>query len=418
MSEKQRFTRILYNDNFVKIFSIVAAVLFWFIVVINVSPDYKGTIFNVKVNINENASALTTLGLHAVDESSETVNISVSGPRNVIGHLSASDFTVTPSIGMISKAGSYKLELNAALKSPDNRVTITKVDPSYITVRFDTMQTKNLPVIVKVQDNNVPNGYLMQSAVSNPAQITVSGPSSELSQVTKAVTYVKIGDDKTKTTVVSSSVVLLNDKDEQLVLNHVQLSTSTVEVTVPILKTKDTVLKVGFSNLPAGFDAANIAYTVTPNTIAIAGEAEKIDSISEISLGNIDFTTLDLITTKTLDIPELDGIMNVENVTSANVSIQLKNISSRVMTTGTFRILNEPSGYKVTQKTKQITNIKLFGPSSGIESVTALTAVIDMSGVQSGTGQYEVPVTFEVPGKSGYWVPGSYKAVVNVSKNW
>jgi YbbR domain-containing protein len=418
MNEKSSFPRkILYNDNLIRIFSLVAAVLFWFIVVINVSPDSKRTVAGVAVSVDENSSAIASLGLHVVDKSSSKVSISVTGSRNVIGKLSSSDFAVTPNLGVISKAGSYNLELSAVLKSPDNRVRITKINPAYITVRFDTLVTKTLPVVVKVEDGGVPAGYLMQTAVSNPTQITVSGPTSELSQVSKAVAYVNAGSKNTETTVVKSDVVLLDANSKQLTLDNVQLSNSSVEVTVPILKTRDVALTAGFTKVPKGFDTSNIVCKFTPATISLAGEKSKIDSTSEISLGKIDFTKLGLLTVQTLSIPDLDGLMNVENISSASVSIQLKNTATRTMNTTTFAILNQPSGYKVTNKTKQITGIKLFGPSSDLAKVTSIIAIIDMSGVQSGTGQYEVPVAFDVPGKAGYWVTGTYNAVVKVSKS-
>lgn len=417
MKNRMSFSRrILYNDNLIKILSLIAAVLFWFIVVINVSPDYKHTIYGASVSIDENSATLTSLGLHVVDKSSDTVGIVVTGPRNVIGSLDQDDFIVTPTLTSISKAGSYELTLVASLKVPDNRVKITKVLPSTITVDFDTMVTKTLPVTVKVEDNNVPEGYLMQTAQSNPSQITISGPTTELSQVSKAVAYVKISSGETNTTILNSDVKLLDSKDKELNLKHVQLSASSVQVTVPILKTADVPLTANFINLPNGFDKSDIQYTINPATLSVAGDESKINALTEISLGDIDFSKLDLSTSQTSSIPVIDGILNIENVTSAEISVKLNNTAMREMNTSDFKIINQPTGYNVKNKTKQINDIKLFGPASDIANVKNITAVIDMADVQSGTGQYEVPVTFKVPGKTGYWVKGTYHAVVQVTK--
>jgi YbbR domain-containing protein len=412
------FRRILNNNNVLKIISLVAAILFWFIVVINVSPDYKCTIMSVPVSVNESASLLTTLGLHVVDKSTSTVSITVTGPRYIIGRLSSSDFNVTPNLSDISKTGSYSLELGATLTSPDNRIRITKIDPSYVNVHFDTMLTKTLPIVVKVQDNKVPDGYLMQTAQASPAQITVSGPTSVLSQVTKAVTYISIKDNTTQTTVDNCNVELLGADGKQLDLSQIQLSQQNIQVTVPILKVASVPLSVGFINVPAGFDTTNITYTVDPKTLTVAGEETQVDSVSQILLGNIDFSKLNINTTQTINIPDLGGLMNVGNVTSANVTVQLQNTASSTISTNNFSIVNVPSGYMVTTKTNQINGVKLFGPASDIASVKTVTAVIDMSGMTSGTGQYEMPVTFQVPGKTGYWVTGSYTAVVDVTKTW
>jgi YbbR-like protein. len=121
--------RLLYNNKFIFVSSVVVAILFWLFVVINVSPDYKRTIYGAQISIEENSQSLTALGLHVVDKSTDKVSITVTGPRNVIGRLTGSSFSVTPELSMISKAGSYELKLNAVLKSPDNRVRITKIKP-------------------------------------------------------------------------------------------------------------------------------------------------------------------------------------------------------------------------------------------------------------------------------------------------
>lgn len=417
MRDKENISKkLLYNDNFMKIISLALAVLFWFIVVINVSPDYRRTVLGVPININENTSMLTSFGLHVVDNSDDRVSVEVAGPRNVIGKLGTGDFNITPNLGDVSKSGKYNIELTASLKSPDSRIRITKVNPSYITVHFDTQAAKVLQVEVKVKNFKLPDGYLMQTPQANPSQVTISGPTSELALVQKAVANVNIRDGSTKTTAVNGDITLLGANDKELNLNHITLSSKKVNVTVPILKTANVPLKPTFSNVPTGFDMSNIACTVSPSVLSIAGSTEKISTISQITLANIDFRKLDITTSMSFDIPNIDGVMNVDNISSANVSIQLKNTASRTMSTNNISIINVPSGYKVVSRTKRINNIKLFGPASEISGVNTITAVIDMSGALSGTGQYEMPVSFSVPGESGYWTTGNYTAVVSISK--
>jgi YbbR domain-containing protein len=398
------------------ILSVVAAIFFWFIVVINVSPEYKRTIMYVPITVNDQTASLTSLGLHVVDKSTAVVSVDVTGPRNIIGSLNPDDFNVTPNLSDVSKTGNYSLELTAALKSPDNRIRITKINPNYITVHFDTRLIKTLPVEVKIQNYKVPSGYLMKTPQANPSQITISGPTSELSQVTKAVVNISINQGTTQTTESKGNVELLGADGSSLSLSHIQLSGSSIDVTVPILKTASVPLSIGFSNVPAGFDISNIQYSLDPSSITIAGNSDKISALNEISLSDIDFSKLDINNVISVDIPALDGFMNVENITKVNVSVQLKNTDSRIMSTTKFSVINVPAGYKVINRTRQISQIKLFGPASDIGNVSNITAVIDMSNMSGGTGQFEVPVSFSVPGKSGYWVTGNYSAVIYIYK--
>ena len=70
----------------------------------------------------------------------------------------------------------------------------------------------------------------------------------------------------------------------------------------------------------------------------------------------------------------------------------------------------------MSNKTKKLTNIKLFGPTDAIGSVDTVTAIIDMSAVQSSTGTHEVPVTFSVPDKQGFWVTDKFNVIVSVRR--
>lgn len=417
MSNKPSVTRrILYNDNILRIISIVAAVLFWFIVVISISPDYKRTIYNVPVTIDENASALTSLGLHVVDKNPKSISVQVSGPRNLIGALTANDFVVTPNLSNVTKTGSYEIGVSAALKVPDNRVKIAVVDPVKISVKFDTTFTKTLPVEISVDGGNVPDGYLMQTAVSNPAEITVSGPTSELSEVSRATVAVNVKDGAKKTVVSKCDVVLLNANGEEVKNEHILKSADQVDVTVPILKTKSVPLKVSFENVPADVDSTMVKYTISPAQILVAGDEDTVNKMNEIIIGSVNFKDLDLKSTKTIEIPSVDGIKNVDSITNAQVNISLSGIDSKTVDVTDFDITNTDNNFRYTAQTKKITGVKLFGPSSEIGSVSNLTAVVDMKSVQNGTGQYEVPATFKVPGKSGFWVSGTYNVVVNIRR--
>jgi YbbR domain-containing protein len=409
--------KILYNNLLLRIISLAAAVVFWFMIVTMVSPEYRRTLTGVKISVTDSSASLAAMDFHVIETSTKQVSIDINGPRNIIGRLTDDDVTITPAISAVSKAGTYTFKLNAVLKTIDNRIHIARVVPSTVKIRIDKLVTGTLPVNVKVQDNSIPDGYLLQTAQANPSQITISGPLAEMNSVYEAAAYVTVGSNVTGTYIVNSSVVLLDEKGKKLNLPHLQLSNTSVNVTVPILATRNMPLDVSFYNIPKGFNRANLSYDISPKTIMVAGEDKaSVLSVSGISLGKIDFTKIGLSEKKTFTIPVYGNFMNVRTVTSATVTVRLKNTATRLMHTKSFKILNEPSGYTVQNQTTQITGIRLFGPTSNIASVKSVTAVINMSGVKGGTGQHVVPLSFTIPGKTGYWVEGSYKAVVKLVK--
>lgn len=417
MSGKKNGRGLFYNKVFLRVLSLALAVLLWLVVVLHVSPNSQHRVSGVAITFSENEPYLTSLGLHIVGNSSKTVSITLSGPRYLIGRYQADDFSVVPNYSGIGKTGTYTVPLVATMNSPDNRVHIVQVNPASISVRFDTLLTKTLSVQPVMPGNyKVPKGYLLQTLQAVPATVTVSGPTSELKQVTGAVANVSIREGATQTTQVTSEVSLVDASGKEVDQSHMQLSSNTVQVTVPILKTAAAALTVGFSNLPDGFDASNLTYTVTPAKISVAGDKDKVDGLQSIALGTIDFSTLGIDTNETLAVPDLDGLMNRDNITSAVVSIHLHNIAQKTVSAKTFTFVNVPQNRSARVLTSVLTGVRLFGPSASIGSVNAVTGVIDVSKADNATGQFELPVTFTVPGHTGFWVQGSYQAVVEVSK--
>jgi YbbR domain-containing protein len=418
MKKETFFDKILNNRKYLMLMSLVIAFLFWFLVVATISPDSTRTIYGVPITVNEDDGFLSTAGLHVIEESSAKISVDVSGPRYIIGKLSASDLTVTPDVSKVTKSGKYTLTLNASMRQPNPKVSISKVHPSTVQIKFDKLVSKNVTVDVKLSNSKVADGYILESATVNPKQVVITGPADEVSQVSRAVANVTV-DNNANTTVVSKTTVKLYDsKGNQLDLKNIKTANLNVTVTVPILKLKTQVpLTVDFTNIPAGFDKSNIKYSISPSSISIAGEDKFVSAVSSIKLDSIDFNTLDVTSTVTSNINIPTSVTSVDNDSTATVSVTLQNTSTKTISTSDIKITNVPKGYTARVRTSTLNNIKLFGPSSDIGNVTSVTATVDMSAINVIEGTYEAPVTITVPGKTGYWVTSKYYVTINSWKN-
>ncbi|MDR3643709.1 MAG: CdaR family protein [Clostridia bacterium] len=407
--------KLFYNNKALALISLILSFLFWFLVVSNIAPDYTKTISGVKIQFSSDKTGLGYAGLHVIDTSRNTVSVVVSGPRYLIGQLSASDITVTPRLGAVNTQGTFNVALDAALVTANSMITIQKVDPATVSAYFDRITAKTLPITINVENTNVASGYVMQTATASPASVSVSGPSAEIAKLTKAVVTIKVNNNASDF-VESEEKVILYDGSTEADLSHLQLGISTVDVTVPILKVKQLSLKVSYTNVPKGFDIRNVVCTISPANIRVGGKSDVIDSLSgEVNLGNLSIPSLGLTNTINYNIVLPSGISAVEGVTTATATITLKDTAMKYFNTRTISVVNVPSGYKVTVRTAQLNHIKLFGPAKGMGTVNAVQAVADMQGSINGTGDYEVPVTILVPGKSGYWASGIYNVLVEVT---
>lgn len=418
MKKNNFFDKLMNNKLYLFLCSLVLAFLFWFFVVAAISPDSTRTIYGVQVTVNDNNGLLSTAGLHMIEESSTKVSVDVTGPRYIIGNLKASDLVITPDVAKVTKSAKYNLKLDASMKNPNPKVSVVKISPASADFKFDTIASKNIPVEVKISNGKVADGYIMETASVSPNQVVITGPSDEVGQVARAVANIQV-DASAKSTVTSKSTVTLYDsKNNILNLKHIKNDNLNVNVTVPILKLKTQVpLSVDFSNLPAGFDKNNIKYTINPSELSVAGEEKLVNATSSIKLDSINFSTLDITNALTENVNMPSGLISVDNVTSASITVNLLNTGTRILNTKDIKLVNIPNGYSARVRTTQLNNIKLFGPSSDIANVNSVTATVDMSTVNVVEGTYEVPVTISVNGKTGYWVTGKYNVTINSWKD-
>jgi YbbR domain-containing protein len=418
MKKETFFDKILNNRKYLMLMSLVIAFLFWFLVVATISPDSTRTIYGVPITVNEDDGFLSTAGLHVIEESSAKISVDVSGPRYIIGRLSASDFTVTPDVSKVTKSGKYTLSLGASMKQPNPKVTIVKVHPA--TVGDKIRQGRIEKCERRRQAQQLQGGRRLYSRIRHrqpeagrhhrPRRRGQSGGS-------KAVANVETGSNAKTTVTAKTTVKLYDSKGTLLDLKNIRENGLTVTVTVPILKLKSVPLTVDFSNIPQGFDKNNIKYTVTPSEISIAGEDKEVNAVTAIKLDSIDFGTLDISNNISAAVNVPATVTNVDNITTASVAVTLQNTSVKTLSTNNIKIVNIPSGYAARVRTVTLGNIRLFGPTSDIANVNDVTATVDMSAINVIEGTYSAPVTITVPGKTGYWVTGKYYVTINSWKN-
>ncbi len=400
-----------------KLVALGFAILLWLVVVANINPVYTHVVTGVSINIDQSSGLLSNAGLRVIEKSNSDIKVEVSGPRSIIGRMKASDFIVTPDVSPVTKADKYRLRLAATMRYPNAQVKIVSISPATVEVKFDQIKSKTLPVHVNVPNSpKVADKFILINPTTSPSSVTVTGAAAEIDQIATAQTTVDVDSGAHDTLQTKGTVQLLDSSGQVLNLQHVNVSSSTVAVTVPILKMAERSLSVDIANVPAGFDPQNIVQTITPSTINIAGTPQMVDAVSSVKLESIDFSSLDINTTLSQAVILPSGLTNVDNLTTATVSVSLKNIASRLMSTSNISVVNPPAHYVVSVRTKQVNNIQVFGPSNDINNPLTLNAVIDMSSVPIVEGQYEVPVNIQVEGKTGYWVKGNYTAAIYLRK--
>lgn len=417
-------SRLFDNDLFLKVISVIIAVVGWLMVAMIVSPDTEGTINNIPVRIAVEDSTAQRLGLDVVEGGDQTISVNVAGKRYVLGGLTASDFNVVAYPTSVTAAGEYELEVVVSKIDANKEFDILSWTPEKITVRFDRMATKTISLAAQAENVKVASGYILDDpvATASPKEVTITGPEQYLNLVDKCVVRTELSDELSSTTVTKGTLEIY-DQDGQLMDPEeykFTLSSKEFSVTIPVLKQKTLPLTFDYLNVPAGFSTSSLKYTMSSKAIQVAGPVEVIDSMSELKVGYVDFKELDLDYSKEFEIELPTGFKNSTNLTTVTVTFDTSNLTSKNtwISYNNLKLVNIPQGYSARVVTQGINSVKVIGAPDDISSLSSSDVIgeIDLMNANiKEEGRYTVPVTVKFPSKSGVWAYGEYTAVVSVS---
>lgn len=412
--KKNTFSRLFHDDRFLRVFSVFAAIVVWFIVAMNISPETSRVIQDVPVQISTEGMSLSVIG-----DTQYTVDIVIRGKRNIVGGILPEDFSVTASMDQVKTPGAYDLPIRVSKKTPNAEYEIIS-HPSQITkVKFDTVVTKELEVETDVSGIKVADGFVKVKSTASPAKVTVSGPETLVDSITRCVAKAELSDELKQTVTVEAKLAFFNAEGTQISTGGLSVNEDTVQVTVPILKTKETPVSFDYLNQPDGFDLSKLPFTVTPAKLEVAGPEDKADSLSSLNLGYIDFKNLGLNAELTYDVVMPTNFSNLSGVEQVKVKFDTSGYESKVFTVPNIRVVGAPEGYTVTPEADSISNVTIIASSDLMESLAAtdLVAEVDMDKAEIVEGRVSVAVKIYAPSKPQLWAYGEYAVMVTVAKN-
>lgn len=417
---KLNFKKLFDNNKFVIVLSILIAIIAMFIVKLTVDPIGRRVIENVPITVQMDGTAANEAGLTSIPVEDMKVNVSVKGQRLIVSNLTADKISVIARPGNdVKTAGEYTLELTALNNDPNITYEITSLSKSKIKVRFDTFIEKEISVTAKTGKVEAADGFIIETPYTEPDTVKVTGPKTDVDRIAACVAEVDISG-KLKETVTKEGTIQFLDKDNnKLEFDHVTCEPRKVDVRVPVYKQKTVPLTFDFINAPEGFpiDELKSRCKLNYSKITIATPNDAVDSLTEWNLGSIDFRKVGIGTKHTLNVTLPSGYRNVDNIDEVVVEFPTAGMSSKQLTIGTIRVANTPANYNVQLITKRLTGVRVVGPESIVESISAadIVATVDLVNYTVTSGQYSVPVTFSIPGKGMVWVSGEYTAVIKAT---
>ena len=410
------------NKRFIMIFSLILAIVIWFIISFSQAPDIERTINDVPVNFAVENSAVEQMGLDVVSNADAyKVSVTIKGPSYVVGIISADDILVSPTLSAVNAPGTFSLDLKATkIKNGDYR--ILSVSPSVISARFDYIDTKEFTLETVAKGAAATAGLVAEDAVatdSNYATLTVKGPRTEMEKINRVVAFAAVDKTLSKTTSFAAKLIIYDTEGKEMDTSLFKITDkngeeiNNLQISVPISKVKEVPLSVRFKNAPEGYASSPLKSSLSVNTISIIGPAETIDSISSIALEDIDFNKISPSKYEFEVAPVLpDGVKSVDSIGTVKVTFhEVRYYSQKTLEVTALKA----DGATATLKTP-IKNVTVCGPSAAIKSLTAsdLVAYADLTDKTAGDHTIDVKIICKTSNK--VWQVGSYSATISISK--
>ena len=424
--QRKNLSGLFYNDRFVMLFSVVAAVVLWFVIAASDTESDTGkTISDIPIQITLSDSAQQD-GLKIFDKSGEKASVTVRGNWLTVSEITKDDIQVTArQSSSIDQPGTYPLQLTARSQSMRTNYEIVQdsLDPQMITVKVDRLKEEEFTV----EDNinyNKPEGYIGVQENFTPAKVTVSGPESDVEKIARIVAEYRTDDIISESQTITADLVFYDDNGDEIPksdMEYVTLSEETVQVDINILKKAEIPVKATFSNKPAGFNDSTLV-TVNPATLEVGLPERYVDVLQQVELDPIDFTSISPDqATVNCKIKLPSGCKNLSNADNATVTLNLSGYSMKEfqIPDSVFTVTSVPDGYSVTPVSKSVT-VQVVGPTQDLDTLTEenFTADISLKDKEPFDGHKELAITIGVKGNSNCWIykPNGedYKVSVNM----
>lgn len=391
------------------------ALFAWMYVTLVVQPNTTQKITGVPVDFSYGAQTYTQQGLSIVNDPEYAVTVVASGDGYIIGSLQPEDFLVYPDYSSVKGAGESRLRLNVkCLAESGGSIKVELEDKANrVEVVFDTVDEKTLPITVVKRNVTLADGYILNKEAALPAEVTLRGPVGELENIVSAVAEISVDGELAENIGTNVPLRYLDAEGNEVAFRYVSSDCETADVTLTVYKLAQVPVSVSFINTPAGFDPSVLQYSLSQDTLTLAGPADVVDALGGISVGTIDLSTFALDKVYELPISLPSGIVSQDNVRTISVSFDSTGLATRTMNlpASCVEVVNLPNTYKLSVESARIMNVTLCGPQEVLDSLTAQNVVarIDMDDVSSiVNGQQNLAVSIYVPSSNQVFATGSY----------
>jgi YbbR domain-containing protein len=395
------------------VLALVLALMVWIVAVNEQNPPTDVTFPDAAVIEVEGLSP----GLALVGEINQTVTLELTAAVAEVEDLPLRDFRAVVDLSGLGP-GEHRVPIEVQCSDCAGRVIrIEKVDPAEITVKLEEIAEKEIEVLVNILDSDraAAPGYSARLPIVTPPTVVVSGPKSEVDQVTKVVANLFLGGAKET---VHQTRSLIARTDDGIVLRGVRVSPPTVEVTIPIEPRSGykevSVIAVTEGRVDFGYWISNIA--VNPSTVTLVGNPSVIQQLPGfVKTESVDVTGARRPITRTVGLVLPEGV-SVEGRDTVDVFVDVSaTVGGRTVQRPAI-VRGLADGLQAEVSPMNV-DVILSGPLSELGGMQPddVMVILDLSDLGIGTHQVEPLVFTSDSLKAESVVPSTLEVVISAA---
>lgn len=399
-------TQLKQSGTFIRniITSIFFGAIFWLIFTVAYNPVETIKFDNIPVEII-NDSVIKNLDKVYEVKSGNTVNIEVTGSKDVLNTLSVSDFKATADLGKLSITNTASINVAC----PKN-VTIDTHNAT-MSIAVEDASEMELSIEIQKQGTEADGFYVYNLSTSTPT-VKISGPKSIIKTIDKAVAVVNVNG--AKANFETTADIKIYDRNGSVITDEdCEIDVKSINVTASVYATKEVPVKLNIIDDSKDSTLEIFEQTLSSETVLISSDEKTLSQIEEISIP-VDVTDSSSNT--------INSIIDIKNYLPSGVQCAGDNnyeytIKIGKYITRSFTIY--PNMIKVKNGTGSITtpklDIKLTFDKNTTDNIniSSLGLFVDIDNLEDGT--YNLPIQFENLGEIK--AEDVYKVSVKVENN-
>jgi YbbR domain-containing protein len=278
--------RILTNNLFLKIISVIAAVLLWGVVINIDNPTDTFTISGIPIKVINEKAAITDNNLTYELPGENTVSVEVTARRQDRKKISADDFEATIDLNEIYGATS-SVAVNMEVVNNKGLIRSWTQITRSVRVEVENMETRLFEIRV-IPVGSLEDTYTFSQSTVSPGNVRVTAPESVMSRIDHAGIELDVSG-ATDNVQETGQIKLYTDEESRNELElsdpRVVLNVTEAEVTLGVVKTNQISVDIQVTGQDAVADGCKyINYTCDPQTILVTGPRSQIADLAKLTI--------------------------------------------------------------------------------------------------------------------------------------